>query len=132
MSAAVDKVMQFVERELKKNPQVSNQDLFKGAKKINRAVARLTPRQFHAKYPLQVKRKKASGRTRRKTTRSAAASRSVGRRTSTRAVENTEGVRKVMLRFAKDLSSADSQTQTIEVLSNMDRYVADIMKACRN
>ncbi len=36
-----------------------------------------------------------------------------------------------MMRFAKDLAGADTQTQTIEVLANMDRYVADIMKATR-
>ncbi len=36
------------------------------------------------------------------------------------------------MRFAQDLSAADSQAETIGVLANMDRYVTDIMKATRN
>jgi hypothetical protein len=36
-----------------------------------------------------------------------------------------------MLQFARELSVAESQVQTIEVLSKMDRYVVDILKAAR-
>ena len=131
MSSSVDKVMQFVERELAKDPGVSNEKLFEGAKKLSRAVGKLSPRQFHAKYPLQVKRRKKNGKGRKRASasprRAVMASRSNGR-----AKESPEAVRKVMLRFAQDLSAAGNQSETIGVLANLDRYVTDIMKATRN
>ena len=146
MASAADKVMQYVERELAKNPDVSNDALLEGAKKIDKSVTSLTPRQFHAKYPLQVKRRSGKPRPKRKTTakatrRGGGATRSGaprGRRatrkpsTATNSSAGEDRVRSVMMRFAKDLSSADTQVETIEVLSNLDRYVSDIMKATRN
>ncbi len=138
MASATDKVMQYVERELAKDPGVSNDVLLDGAKKIDRSVAKLTPRQFHAKYPLQVKRRSGKPKAKRKSaskpSRRSGASRG-GRATKRKkspAASSSAGegrVRNVMLKFAKDLSSADSQVETIEVLSNLDRYVSDIMKA---
>ncbi len=135
MPSPVDKVMQFVERELAKNPTISNEALFEGAKKINRAVAKLSPRQFHAKYPLQVKRRNGSARKAKKGKRRARAKASARPRATRRAPAaregNAEGVRRVLMRFAKDLTEADSQAETIDVLARLDRYVADIMKAAR-
>ena len=143
MASSADKVMQYVERELEKDPDVSNETLFEGAKKINRAVAKLTPRQFHAKYPLQVKRRKGSGKGRKRTTgakKKTAKRRTAakGRKRATKATGsaadngNHEAVRRVMLRFAQDLSAAEDQSQTIGVLAKLDRYVTDIMKAATN
>lgn len=145
MASATDKVMQYVERELAKNPDVSNDTLLEGAKKIDKSVTALTPRQFHAKYPLQVKRRsgKPSAKTKKKSKKSSAkATRRGGATRGRRATKRTsaatttssageDGVRSVMMKFAKDLSSADTQVETIEVLSNLDRYVSDIMKAAR-
>lgn len=141
MASATDKVMEYVERELAKNPDVSNETLLEGAKKIDKSVTQLTPRQFHAKYPLQVKRRAGKPRAKKKTTAKASrrggASRSrraTKRKSASAAPTSSAGedrVRNVMMKFAKDLSSADSQVETIEVLSNMDRYVSDIMKAAR-
>ena len=48
-------VMEFVERTLEVDPDVSNADLFAGAREIDPSVAELSARQFHAKYSLQVK-----------------------------------------------------------------------------
>lgn len=145
MASATDKVMQYVERELAKNPDVSNDTLLEGAKKIDKSVTELTPRQFHAKYPLQVKRRsgkssakkkkssaKASRRGGAKATRGRRATRTTRKTaTATTSSAGEDRVRGVMMKFAKDLSSADSQVETIEVLSNIDRYVSDIMKAAR-
>jgi len=50
------RVMDMVRRELEKNRSVPNEDLFAKAKKIDPSLSRLDIRQFHAKYPLQVKR----------------------------------------------------------------------------
>ncbi len=49
-------VMSWVDAELKSNPQVSVDELLAGALKLNPAIAELSKRQFHARYPLQVKR----------------------------------------------------------------------------
>lgn len=142
MASATDKVMQYVERELAKNPDVSNDTLLEGAKKIDKSVTALTPRQFHAKYPLQVKRRSGKPSAKKKKKSSAKASRRGGATRGRRATKRTSAatttssagedrVRSVMMKFAKDLSSADTQVETIEVLSNLDRYVSDIMKAAR-
>ncbi len=49
-------VMSWVEGQLKDNPDVSVDELRAGAVKLNAGIADLTKRQFHARYPLQVKR----------------------------------------------------------------------------
>lgn len=49
-------VMNWVEGQLKDNPDVSVDELLAGAVKLNAGIAELTKRQFHARYPLQVKR----------------------------------------------------------------------------
>ena len=49
-------VMSWVEGQLKDNPDVSVDELLAGAVKLNAGIAELTKRQFHARYPLQVKR----------------------------------------------------------------------------
>ena len=48
--------MSWVEGQLKDNPDVSVDELLEGAVKLNAGIAELTKRQFHARYPLQVKR----------------------------------------------------------------------------
>ncbi len=136
MATPAEKIMQFVEQELDKNPEVSNEELLKGAKKISRTVTQLSPRQFHAKYPLQVKRRKANGKTRPVKTAKARQVRPRQTRSVTVApakpVGDNEAVRRVLMRFAKDLAGADNQTQTIEVLANLDRYAGEIAKAAQN
>lgn len=136
--AATDKVMQYVERALAKDPSTPNRVLFEGAQKIDKAIGKLSIRQFHAKYPLQIKRRKGGSPGRKK----ARASRPVSRASKTRTSRSRAGargaqangvdeVRKVLIRFARDLSAADTQLGTIEVMSNLDRYTTDIIKATR-
>ncbi len=145
---AVDKVMQLVEKQLHKDPKTSNADLFKKAQKVDAAVGKLTLRQFHAKYPLQVKRrlapkkpKKRGSKPRRSAPR---ASRKPGRKpgrkpaakttaktakTRARSGANREAVRGSLLRFARDISSASNKVETIEILANIDKYVDEVLKA---
>jgi hypothetical protein len=123
--------MTFVERQLKKDPKTPSRKLFERAKKMDPAVARLSLRQFHAKYPLQVKRRLApKRRTKKRAPKSAAAPRA-GQAPARRAAGDEAAIRGVLLRFAKDVSAAEGKTETIEILANVDRYVADIMKAAR-
>lgn len=118
MAASEDKVMEWVQKQLKKNPAVSNQELFAKAKEIDPAVGELSLRQFHAKYPLQVKRKLAPksgtrGRSRRR-----------------RAKElNREAIRESLLKFARDVSAAEGKAETIEILANVDKYVSELADA---
>jgi len=125
---ALDKVMTYVEKQLAKDPKVSNATLYEAAKKIDKGVGKLSIRQFHAKYPLQVKRKKKGGRKRAP---GAVRRKRVPSGRKVRDTGSTEAVRKIMLQFARELSVAESQVETIEVLSKLDRYILDILKAAR-
>ena len=53
------KVMEMVERALESDPGVGSSDLFERAKKRFPSVGDLSIRQFHARYPLQVKRRRS-------------------------------------------------------------------------
>jgi hypothetical protein len=64
MAATNERVMDMVRREIDKNPDVKSQDLFEKAKRIDSGINNLSIRQFHATYPLQVKRSRKAGRRR--------------------------------------------------------------------
>ena len=57
MVATDAELMSWVEEQLRNNPQVTVDELFEGAKVLNPDVGELNKRQFHARYPLQVKRR---------------------------------------------------------------------------
>lgn len=56
MATANPKVMEMCQAELAKNPDISNDELLKKAIKIDKTIEKLSPRQWNARYPLQVKR----------------------------------------------------------------------------
>lgn len=64
MAEASAKVMDMVQSELKKNPDISNRELREKAVSIDKGVEKLSARQFNATYPLQVKRSMAPPRKR--------------------------------------------------------------------
>ena len=66
MAESNPQVMDYVVRELEKNPNASPKALFDGAKEIDPSVGELNPRQFHARYPLQAKRRMAAGSGRKR------------------------------------------------------------------
>lgn len=118
-------VMAAVEKELKKNPDASVDELLEVATKVNSSMADLTKRQFHARYPLQVKRKlnppkaqPARRRAPRKKTREKAAS-SGGQR---------DEVRQIFLRFATDLAAAEERKAVVRVVAGVDTYVDQILE----
>ncbi|HUF14052.1 MAG TPA: hypothetical protein VMN78_13190 [Longimicrobiales bacterium] len=57
MADTNDRVMAMVEKELQADPEISNEDLRTKAEKLDEGVARMSARQFNARYPLQVKRR---------------------------------------------------------------------------
>lgn len=152
-----EKVMAMVEKELEKNPDVSVDELQAKGASINNDVASLTARQFHARYPLQVKRRKAMAsdaaapkKTKRsakkatkrkkatKAKKAAKAKRSAGRkdRAAEKAASAAAGeavdrdaVRKAFLGFASELTAAEARKDLVKVLAGVDKYVDQVEKA---
>ena len=140
-----DRVMAMIEKELQANPDISNEDLRVKAEKLDDSVARMSARQFNARYPLQVKwrmrprrragRKRAgtkgarggaatSGRKRGRPAKGSADTRSAGRVDSSA----RDRVRSVLVGFASDLASADG-AGLVRVIAGVDGYVDKVMKA---
>ncbi len=121
-----EKVMAAVEKALKKNPDASVDELQEVGKKVNPAVSRLTKRQFHARYPLQVKRKMNPPKRRR------------SRKKKSRRKGNSadgaarEAVRGTFLEFASDLAAAEARKDVVRVVANVDSYVDKVLKATSN
>ena len=128
-------VMEYVERMLEVNPGITNADLFAGAREIDPSVGQLTGRQFHARYPLQVKARlaratapeaKAPPEPEVPTAEETAAADAPPVETG-----DPVAVRRLLLDLAKELASAESKAEVIELMARLDEYVAEIMKAAR-
>jgi hypothetical protein len=117
MAETKNKVMAMVEEELRQDPGISTKELFQKAVKIDKTISGLSPRQFNALYPLQIKRRMAPRRPRGATTR--------GRR---RAVDRS-AVRAALLHFAMDIAAAEDRADVIEVIANIDQYVEKVIAA---
>lgn len=65
MAKLNDAVMTMVRSELQKNPGAGSGELYEKAKKMNRAIGRLSVQQFHARYPLPVLRERAAAKRKR-------------------------------------------------------------------
>lgn len=115
MAKANPKVMEMVEKEIKKNSDVSNTELLEKAKSIDKGVAKLSSRQFNAMYPLQVKRALAPKRPRKRRSRK---SKDAAR----------DKVRTVLLALAKDVAGAQ-KGEVVDVVAGIDKYVDRVMKA---
>ena len=129
MAKVDEKVLAFVENEMKKNPEAKSRDLFEKAKKKSRKIGQLSVRQFHALYPLQIRRKQAPKRG-RKTKAPTARKPSRNSRTST-ADTKRDAVRGTLMQFATDLTAADGRADLVKLLAGVDKYVDQIMKATR-
>ncbi len=62
MAKISDRVMEMVRREIGKNPDVTSGTLYDQARKLDRSISSLDLRQFHARYPLQVRRSMKGGK----------------------------------------------------------------------
>ena len=120
-------LMSFVEEEMKQSPSISSKELFEKAKSVIASARDLTIREFHARYPLQVKRKASlaagGGKRRRRTKRT-------GRRAAGKtAPANRDAVRTALLKFASDLTAAEERKDLVKVLAQVDQYVDEVLKA---
>lgn len=138
MAEANPKVMELVETELKKNPDISNKELREKAKSVDKSVEKLSPRQFNATYPLQVKRamkptRKRPARKRGKAATGRGARGGGGRGPGARppsggGAGNREQVRKVLVELARDVAEGE-RGALVDVVAGLDRYVDRVMKA---
>lgn len=125
MSEIDEKVLSAVEAALEKNPDATVDDLFTLAQGVSPAVAGLSKRQFHARYPLQVKRKLSPRKPRK-------ARRAKGRPKGARRPAGTasrDAVRACFLKFASDLAAAEARKDLVRVVAGVDRYVDEVLKA---
>ncbi len=125
----IDKVMQLIEKELKKNPKATAKELQQKAKAVSASVGKLSVRQFHAKYPLQVRRKLAPKKPRRAAPKKPR--RAAPKARAARGQVNREAVRNTLMTFAQDLSAAQGKSETIAVLRKLDNYIDAIIRAIR-
>ena len=126
MPQANDKVLAMVRQEIEKDPHVSNKDLLAKAKRLSRSIARLSPRQFHAKYRLKVSREMAPPKPRVKRARKSPAARPAASPSMDR-----DAVRSVLLALATDVAAAD-KASIVGVIASIDRYVDRIAGAGGN
>jgi hypothetical protein len=118
-------VMALVESELEKDPAAGSLDLFEKAKAAIPSVAELSIRQFHARYPLQVKRRASAGKARRR--RKKLPPTQPGPSDHNR----RSAVRAVLMRFATDLASAEAKADVVKVLADSERYVDELIGATK-
>lgn len=127
MAKTDDKVMKFVEDELKKKPDIDVKDLYEQAKKIKSGgVSKLSLRQFNARYPLQVKRRQSQKKGGRSTKRKRSTSRR--RRTAPSNGKDRDAVRDTLLRFASEVAGAEHRKDLVKVLAEVDKYVDEVLK----
>lgn len=126
---AHEKVMDLVERELKKDPKASTTELYEKARRVSRTVSRLSIRQFHAKYPLQVKRRHSGKKPKRPSPKK----KSPKPATRAKGVPEVDraAIRDALLSFARELTAAEGKAQLIDVLSGVDKHVEKVLKAAR-
>jgi len=119
-----EKVLAAVETAIKENPNATVDELMELAKGVSPSMGKLTKRQFHARYPLQVKRKMSAAKGGRRRTRK----RTSGKRGNRAAKNGREAVRAAFLRFASDLAGAEARKDVIKVVANVDKYVDEVLR----
>jgi len=125
VSNSEDNVMAAVANALRENPAASVAELFELAKGVSPAVAELSTRQFHARYPLQIKRKLAPPRKRGPGRKKTGLRREPAKPADTGV---REAVRTSILKFAQDLAAAEARKDVVKVVAGVDRYVDEILR----
>lgn len=117
-------VMDLVTRELERDPEISVEALFEKARAVDPAIGELSLRQFHARYPLPIKRRKSKGKRPRKAKGRAPARSAVAPKPrKPKGGTPRDEIRRIFLDFAGDLARAESRASIVEVLARVDDYV---------
>lgn len=114
-----DKVMDMVRDAIQANPSVGTDELFEKAKKLDKSMGDLTVRQFHARYPLQVKRYLAAQNPKKK---KYPRRKKVDEQTNGRPLDTLK-IRNLLLAFAEDVTKAEERHQLVQVIGKVDEYV---------
>jgi hypothetical protein len=140
-----EKVMDLVARELEEDSSASLEHLYDQAKSVDPSIGELSLRQFHARYPLQVKRRKsrAAGRhkppsprkkkqqatseTKQSAPRSRKSKQSQPADSGSQELDR-EKVRALFIDFAMDFASAESRIEIVRAISSVDSYVDRLSK----
>jgi hypothetical protein len=160
MEESKEKVQARLREVLDERPGASTDELQEEARQVDPSLGSLSRRQFNAGYVLPVKRERApadrpkppraprgskrKGARRGKKAQAAAAPEQGTRRRRGAAAADVpanggssptggerERVREVLLRFARDLTAAESRYQIIDVLASLDSYADEVLKAAR-
>lgn len=123
-----EEIMEMVRQELSDDPDAENKDLYQKATKIDPSVDDLTLRQFHARFPLQVKRQMAQSRRGGRSRTSGSGDRGAGAGGGGAGVDR-DAIRSILLGFARDVSRADGKAGMIDLLSSVDDYVDEVVEA---
>jgi|SRR5690606_34095982 len=141
MAETHEKIMKMVEDEIRKNPDVTTDELMQKAAAIDESIAALEKRVFHARYPLQVRRRLAPPRERKPAARAARRTgaakpaRSRRRPAAAQAPEpagttaDRSAIRSVLLDFARAVAAAEGKADVVDVIGGVDRYVDRVIKA---
>jgi len=126
-----EKVMKFVEKTLEESPDIQLEELFEKASSVGEGIKDLSKRQFNARYPLQVKRRRSQAlRSSASPVRKKKAAPKP--RISSRGIRVSAGpresVRQVFLQFATDLTGAEERKDLVRVLADVDNYVDQVLK----
>ncbi len=109
------KVMDYVRDELQRNPGVKTEQLYTQAKKLDKNVGGLSIRQFHARYPLQIKRQLAAQRPRRRRPRRKGVDRGA--------------IKAELLSFARAIMAAEGGAAIVDVIGSVDKHVDRVLAA---
>jgi hypothetical protein len=152
MAERNEQVLARVRAALQKNPDVASRELFENIKSNDpQLVEGESLRSFHARYVLSLKRegrkggrksaakkggRKGASKSATKSARGTAAA--VGK--STRAAYGSRGgkrqreaearrtqVRQVFLQFAREVAGAESPTDIVDVIGNVDKFVDQVL-----
>jgi hypothetical protein len=125
-----EKVMKFVEDTLEKSPGIQLEELFQRTKEFSSSMGKLTKRQFNARYPLQVKRRRALAAKRKGGVgpKKAGPGRRSSRKVSVPSAAPRDLVRAVLLQFATDIAAAEERKDLVKVLAGVDHYVDEVLK----
>lgn len=138
-------VMEMVRKAIEKDPDVETAALFEKARDMDSSLEDLSLRQFHARYPLQVKRKLSSAKKKKKQKKAKKKTKkrsggrgsggggkkgsSASRGAATAGEDGRQAIREGLLRFAKDVAAAEDKADLITVLTSVDDYVDEVSAA---
>lgn len=120
-----DRIMDLVRRLLRKEEEVSTDEMQERAAEIDPGVRELSTRQFHARYPLQVKRKLSAMKSKMEEKRGDGRPGAAG---SNGAEAQREVVREALLDFARAVAGAEDRGKMIDALTSVDEYVDRVVQ----